>query len=129
MTQIRYQDKLNAISKKIIGLAFKVHNKLGPGFIERIYSEALALEFKNKEILFEQEKIIKVNYNGKEIGAQRIDFLIEKEIILEIKATESIGGIYMAQILSYLKALDRKLGLILNFGNTRINIKRIVNKF
>ncbi|MDD5004990.1 MAG: GxxExxY protein [Candidatus Omnitrophica bacterium] len=123
------KEELNAISQKVIGLAFDVHNELGPGFIERIYSEALALEFARNNVKFEKEKTIKIGYKGKELGEQRIDFLIEGEIILEIKAAESISKIHLAQILSYLKALNKKLGLILNFCNTKLEIKRVVNNF
>ena len=123
------REELNAVSQKIIGLAFKVHNKLGPGFIERIYSQALAFELERAGTKFEQEKTIRIHYEGKDLGEQRIDFFVEDELILEIKAIESIGKIHLAQTLSYLKASNKKLGLVLNFGNIKLGIKRVVHNF
>ncbi|MFZ3065840.1 MAG: GxxExxY protein [Nitrospirota bacterium] len=72
-------------------------------------------------------KTLKVKYKDKLLGEQRIDFIVEDEIILEIKSTKEIGNIHIAQILSYLKTLNKRLGLILNFGESKLGIKRVVN--
>ena len=121
--------ELNGLSNKIIGIAIEVHKELKAGFNEKIYQRALEEEFIKHNINFEREKVIRVEYKNKFIGEQRIDFLIESELILELKSIERIGNIHIAQILSYLKSLDKRLGLILNFGETKLGIKRVVNKF
>jgi GxxExxY protein len=120
-------ESLNKITQKIIGLAIEVHTKLGPGFIEKIYQEALAFEFDKNGLRYEKEKIITIEYKEKVLGEQRLDFLVEDSVILETKAIERIGDIHLAQVLSYLKATDKKLSLILNFANTRLEIKRVIN--
>jgi GxxExxY protein len=122
-------EEIDILSNRIIGLAINVHKQLGPGFVEKIYEKALSYEFKKHGITFIQQKVIRVKYEGIELGNQRIDFLIEGEVILEIKSASQIIEIYQDQILSYLKTSDKKLGLILNFGKKRLDIKRIVNKF
>ena len=90
-------EELNKITEKIIGIAFGIHKSLGTGFNEKIYAEALEEEFIRNGIKSEREKNIQVNYKGKFIGEQRIDFLISKEIIVELKTVESIGKIHLAQ--------------------------------
>ena len=122
-------DDLNALSKKIIGIAIEVHKELRPGFNEKVYHNALAVELKSKSIKFKKEEIIKARYKNQVVGEQRVDFIIEDELIVEIKSTESIGPLHIAQLLSYLKVLNKKLGLILNFAEQRLGIKRVVNNF
>ena len=119
-------EQINKLSNKVIGYAIKVHNALGPGFVEKIYSKALAYELEKDKIEFTQEKTIKVKYEGLLLGGHRLDFLIEDEIILEIKAVYEINNFHMAQTLSYLKATNKKLGLILNFSRSKLEIKRVV---
>jgi len=119
-------EELNRITERIIGLAIEVHKKLGPGFIEKIYQEALSLELDQSKISYEKEKFITINYKGRKLGEQRIDFLIENSIILEIKAIDKIGPIHIAQVISYLKAMDKRLGLILNFSEVKLGIKRVI---
>jgi GxxExxY protein len=123
------KEGLNELSNKVIGLAIKAHKALGPGFIERIYEKALAYEFTNENIRFANQAIIKVNYQNVHLGNQRIDFMVEEEIILELKSVSEINNIHMAQLLSYLKTSNKKLGLILNFAKVTLDIKRVVNKF
>jgi GxxExxY protein len=121
-------EELNRLSKKIIGIAIDVHKELGPGFSEKIYSRALEIELGGKGFSFIKEKEVKIVYNGTYLGNQRIDYLIEEELILELKATPEINSAHEAQILSYLKVGGKKLGLILNFGRPILEIKRLVNK-
>jgi len=123
------KEELNKLSERIIGLAFDVHNKLGPGFIEKIYEKALAYELGAHKINFENQALIKVEYGDIELGAQRIDFIVENKIIVELKSVSEISEIHMAQLISYLKTADKRLGLILNFATKRLEIKRLVNKF
>ncbi len=122
-------DDLNDLSNRIIGLAIAIHKKLGPGFQEKIYEEALLKEFGKAEIGFEKQKVIRVDYDGQSLGNQRIDLLVNGEVILEIKACARIIKIHRDQLISYLKTANKQLGLILNFGRSRLEIKRVVHDF
>ena len=119
------REQLNKLTEKIIGLAIKVHKKLGPGFVERIYEKALAYEFKKANINFREQVDIKVKYEDIELGYQRVDFIVE-EVIVELKSVSEISEIHEAQLLSYLKATNKKVGLILNFAKKKLDIKRMV---
>lgn len=123
------QDTLNKLSEKIIGFAFKIHQKLGPGFTEKIYEEAFVYELKKNKIDFIRQGLIKVKYDNIYLGEQRLDFIVENSIILELKSTSEIQDIHKDQLFSYLKTINKKLGLILNFAKNSLEIKRIVNKF
>jgi len=123
------RDKLDDLSHRIIGVAIDVHKKLGPGFQEKIYEEALLKEFQKSGIGYEKQKVVRVDYNGVNLGNQRIDLLVDGEIIVEIKACNKIIPLFRDQVISYLKTTDKRLGLILNFGRSKLEIKRVVNKF
>jgi GxxExxY protein len=124
-----WRDKLNDLSNRIIGIAIGIHKKLGPGFQEKIYKQALLKQFKNVGIGFEKQKVVRVDYNGITLGNQRIDLLVGGEVIVEIKACTQIIPLYRDQLISYLKTANKKLGLILNFGRSKPEIKRVVNNF
>jgi len=104
----------------------EVHSTLGPGLLESVYEEALAQELTIRGNPYEKQKEIALKYKGKEIGKHRIDFLIENEVIVELKAVETMAKIYEAQILTYLKAMDKRVGLFINFNVERLKdgIKR-----
>ncbi len=121
--------QLNELSSRIIGLAIRVHKTLGPGFVEKIYERALTEEFGKEKIRFRLQREIEVKYGEVNIGGQRLDIMIEDEIILELKAISELRGIHQAQMISYLKAANKRLGLILNFAKEKLEIKRIVNNF
>jgi len=121
-------DELNKLTNKIIGIAIDIHRALGPGFVEKIYQRAMYIDLKNNSILFEREKKAAVRFKNALLGYQNLDFIIENELVVEIKAVSKISEIHMAQVLSYLKATNKKLGLILNFANPKIEIKRVANK-
>ena len=116
------------ITEQIISCAIEVHSHLGPGLLESVYQEALAHEFAIRNITFEKEKEVSISYKDKEIGRHRIDFLVLDEVIVELKAAESINKIFEAQLLTYLKAMDKKVGLIINFNVSRLKdgIKRLI---
>jgi GxxExxY protein len=122
-------EELNDLSNRIIGIAIDIHKKLGPGFQEKIYEEALLTEFKKATIGFERQKVVRVDYEGQGLGNQRIDLILDGEVILEIKACTKIIQIHRDQVISYLKTADKKLGLILNFGRSKLEIKRVVHNF
>jgi len=118
--------QLDELSHCIIGIAIDIHKKLGPGFQEKIYEQALLKEFEKSGIQFEKQKVIRVEYNGASLGNQRVDLLVNGEIILEIKACSKIILLFRNQVISYLKTANKKLGLILNFGRSKLEIKRVV---
>lgn len=97
--------------------------------MEAIYDRALSKELANSKINFESQKEIGVKYKGSELGKQRIDFLIDSKVIIEVKAVTELNSIHTAQLLSYLKAADKRLGLLLNFAEPILKIKRVVNNF
>lgn len=119
---------LKDLNEKIISAAIEVHTKLGPGLLESLYEEALAYEFDLRNIKYERQKNINLIYKGKSIGDHRIDFLVENETILELKAVNQITDIFMAQVLTYLKAMNKRVGLLINFNVERLKygIERIV---
>jgi GxxExxY protein len=121
--------EIDALSNEMIGYAIKVHKSLGPGFAEKVYAEAIAHELKKNSIEFEKEKHIKIKYDDVLVGEHRLDFLVKNALILEIKAVFEINNFHMAQTLSYLKATNKSLGLILNFARTRLQIRRVVHNF
>lgn len=123
------RDGLDKLTEGIIGIAIKIHKKLGPGFVEKIYEKALAYEFEKEGIKFVEQKIIKVAYEGVELGLQRLDFLVEDEIIVDPKSVAQINEIHEAQMLSYLRTANKRVGLILNFAKKKLDIKRLVNNY
>ena len=120
----KYNDDL---TRKIISAAIEVHRELGPGFLESIYEEALCHEFKLQNIHFERQVPIDVFYKGQIIHGQRLDILVDKEVIVELKSLQNLPDVAIAQVLSYLKATRLKRALIINFGKKRLveGIKRI----
>ncbi len=119
---------LKGITERIISCAIEVHSILGPGLLESVYEDALAQEFTLRGIAYEKQKEISLKYKGKEIGKHRIDYLIENEVIVELKAVETMNKIYEAQILTYLRAMDKRVGLLINFNVERLKdgIKRLI---
>lgn len=120
MAGLRLESPLNAEQEqlvyRVIGAAIEVHRHLGPGFLEKIYESAMCHELTLQRILFETQVEIGVPYKGVHIGGQRLDLLVENQIILELKAVEKLTGVHEAQILSYLKATGHRIGLLINFN-------------
>ena len=122
-------EKIDKLSNRIIGLALEVHRNLGPGLLESAYQQCLAYEFNKNSIDFVSEHPIPVKYKEININCSyRADFIVEQCIILELKAVEKILPIHEAQLITYLKIADIKLGLILNFNVKYLKqgIKRII---
>ena len=114
----------------IRGAIFAVHHELGNGFLERVYQDALELEFQERGIPYEREKNIQVMYKGKPLGEPyRADFVCYGKIIVELKAVKTLEDTHYAQILHYLKATKMKLGILVNFHDIYIVLKRIVNTY
>ena len=115
-------------SYKIGGAIFAVHQALGCGFLERVYQDALEIEFKDRHIPYEREKKIQIMYKGKPLGEPyRADFVCYNKIIVELKALSELDGAHRAQVINYLKATKMKLGLLFNFGETSAKVERLLN--
>ncbi|MFH1231792.1 MAG: GxxExxY protein [Planctomycetota bacterium] len=117
----------NDLTFKIRRCLMNVYNKLGPGFREETYKKALIKEFTKNEISFNREEPIPIQYDGEIIDEYRADLIAFSKIILELKAVSEMHPMYEAQVLSYLKAANLKLGLLVNFGADKLLIKRLVN--
>ena len=110
----------------IIGAAMEVHGRLGPGFLESVYEEALAVEFRLKNIEFERQKELPVLYRDDIIKTFVCDFLVAGRVIVELKAIKALGEIEKVQLTSYLKASGIEIGLLLNFGSRSLDFKRMI---
>jgi GxxExxY protein len=109
--------QINEITDRVIGAAIDVHRALGPGLLESAYQTCFAIELHDRGIFFEQEVPLSVVYkSGKIHCAYRMDFLVEKQVVVELKAVEKLGDIHLAQMLTYLKLSGCKVGLIFNFN-------------
>ncbi|MBU4484837.1 GxxExxY protein [bacterium] len=120
---------LSEFTEKIIKCSIEVHSNLGPGLLEKLYEEALIHEFELQNISFERQKIIKFFYKNKEIGNHKLDCVVEDKVILELKAVDELNKIHKAQLLTYLRAMNKPVGLLINFNHERLKdgLKRIVN--
>jgi GxxExxY protein len=121
--------RLNEITEKIIGRAYRVINTLGAGFLEKVYENALAHEMRKAGLLVEQQKPIDVWYDGVIVGVYLSDLFVEALIPVELKAAKGIDDIHLSQVLNALKASKLSVRLLLNFGTPKLGIKRIVNNF
>ena len=108
---------LNDLSHRVLGLCLEVHRELGPGLLESAYEEALAYEFTQSGLTFERQKEMPLHYKGVSLNCgYRLDFLVEGELILELKAANGLSPIHYAQLLTYLRLERRSLGLLINFN-------------
>ena len=121
----------NEISKEIVDAALKVHRQLGPGLLESAYEECLSYELIQRNLLIERQKALPLIYEEVKLEAgYRVELLVESKVIIEIKSVETLNDVHLAQILTYLKLSDCKLGLLINFNVALIKqgIRRVVNK-
>ena len=128
MNIINDQYKYSELTSKIIGCAFTVHQTLKSGFQEVIYQRALAIEFDLAGISFHQEFEMQIYYKDIHIGTRRVDFLVEDAISLEIKATTKLDDIHLAQAINYLEIYNLEVGLLINFGESSLKFKRLINR-
>jgi len=115
------------ITFKIIGCAMKVHNTLGNGFQEVIYQRCLAIELRKAALEFEREKEQVIYYEGEEVGTRRADFIVEGNIMVELKALINLEDVHLAQAKNYVVAYDLPTGLLINFGATSLQYKKVFN--
>lgn len=122
----------NKLTEQIIGCAIKVHRSLGPGLLESAYQECLFYELKKAGLFVEKEKALPLVYEEVKLDCgYRIDLLVEKQIVVEIKSVEVLNDVHTAQVLTYLKLSNCKIGLLINFNVTQLTtrIKRLYNKY
>jgi GxxExxY protein len=117
----------NELSKRIIGCTFQVLNTLGPGFLEKVCENALAHELRKAGLTVAQQQGITVLYDGVVVGDCAFDLLVEQTIIIELKAIRALDNAHVAQCINYLKATGRRICLLLNFGESRLEIRRLAH--
>jgi GxxExxY protein len=115
------------LTGQIIGAAIDVHKELGPGFLEKIYENALKIELMARGLVFESQVAIPVRYKGQVVGNYVADLIVESVVLCELKAADALIDAHDAQLLNYLKATRYKVGLLLNFGQSKTQIKRLIN--
>jgi GxxExxY protein len=120
------QDRINLLSKRIIGCALSVLHGLGTGYLEKVYERALAHELRKGGLVVSQQHPMVVRYDGVVVGEYAVDLLVEQTILVELKVARAIDEIHLAQCLNNLKGTGLQLCLLLNFGKPRLEIKRIV---
>jgi len=118
---------LDEITYKINGCAMKVHNTLGNGFQEVIYQRCLSIELRDAGLEFEREKEQPIFYNGINVGTRRADFVVEEDVIVEIKAVINQEDVHLAQAKNYVVAYNKQVGLLINFGAKSLQFKKVFN--
>ena len=114
------------LTEKILSAAFKVHNTLGPGYLESIYQNAMVIELRSFGLKCDIEKLVEIFYNNDKVGEHRLDLVIDDKVIVELKAVSEFHPVHKAQIISYLKATRLKIALLLNFGTEKVEYKRFI---
>lgn len=127
LTQMNEEEQ-DKITHKIIGSAMEVHNALGNGFQEVIYQRCLSIELSLNDLSHQREVEMPIFYKGNDVGVRRVDFLVEGEISVEIKAIVNLEDVHLAQSLNYLEAYHLQTGLLINFGAKSLQFKRVYNK-
>jgi GxxExxY protein len=127
------RDRLNTVTDQIIGAAIAVHRALGPGLLESAYEACLGYELKKRGLTIEQQKPLPVVYDNVQIDcAYRLDFVVDRDVIVEVKSVKRITDVHVAQLLSYLRLLNKRVGLLINFNVKWLvdqGIRRVVNGF
>ncbi len=126
------QENLNKLANQIVDACITVHKEMGPGLLESVYEKCLIKEFELRDIVAESQVVLPLYYKGKRLSNSfRIDILVEKEIIIELKSVTMLLAVHQAQIISYLKLADKRLGFLINFNVDLMKngMKRFVNNF
>lgn len=120
--------QLDDLARVVVDAAIEVHRELGPGFVESVYEEALAVELRMRAIGFERQRSVSVSYKGHPVGEGRVDLLVGRALIVELKAVEKLLPVHKAQVISYLKASGSTLALLINFNERLLKdgIQRVV---
>ena len=118
-------EEINDLIYRVIGAMIEVHKELGPGFLEKVYRRALEVELARQKIPFQSEKEVVVHYKGTVVGDHRLDFFIADELVVELKTVEQLGKKHYAQVRSYLKAVKKPVGLLVNFSDFQLDPRRV----
>jgi len=113
------------VTQRIIACVAEVHQTLGPGFLESVYRNALLLRLRKAELLVEPEREVLVRYLGQEVGRHRLDLVVEDAVVLELKAVTDLAAVHYEQVRSYLRASGLEVGLLVNFGRERWDVRRV----
>ncbi len=113
------------LTDKIISACINVHKELGPGFLESIYHNVLKIELERQKLAFESEKEVEVRYCDIEIGIHKIDLFVESQIVVELKTVEDLNKKCYAQVRSYIKALNKEVGLLINFADFTLDVRMV----
>src|SRR2546422_4836117 len=117
MVQEELDPSLNQLTEQVIGALIAVHEELGPGLPEHIYEKAVCVEFRNRDIPFECQVVVPVNYRGAPIGEMRLDLIVAGKLVVELKSVDSLVPLHKAQVISYLRVTRMQLGLLVNFNS------------
>jgi len=126
MADEELRNRINDTAEKVIGCAFTVSNTLGIGFLEKVYENALAHELRKAGLSVQQQLAITVHYDGAVVGTYDADLLVEGCLLVELKVAKAFDSTHMAQCINYLRATGKKMCLLLNFGQSRMDFKRVV---
>jgi len=114
-----------ALTEVILGCVIRVHQALGPGFVEKIYRRAVVIELQKHGLFVEVEKRVRICYDGQIVGMHVLDVVVEGQIILELKTVDALSKAHYAQVRSYLKATGLETGLLINFSGARADYRRV----
>ena len=114
------------LTQQILGAAFKVQNTLGAGFLEKVYENSLAVELRKQGLVVETQKTFPVRYEGVAVGDYQADMVVSGKVVVECKAVANLDAVHEAQLMNYLKASGIKVGLLINFGRSKVQYRRFV---
>ncbi len=123
---VKEEYPLSELTGKIIGCALEVHKILGNGFQEVIYQRALAIEMKQQGLSFSREHVMDIYYKDNHVGRRRVDFFVENQVMVELKARKNLDDADLAQAINYLEAYGLKIGLLINFGDISLRFHRVM---
>ena len=120
-------ENLNHLTESVIGAAIEIHRALGPGLLESVYERAIGIELSERGIPFKTQVQVPIVYKGQSAGDLRLDLLVDRRLVVELKAIDALAALHQAQVLSYLRATNLTLGLLINFNVTQLvrGIKRL----
>ena len=118
----------DALTEKIIGCAIEVHRHLGAGLLEHTYEAAMCLEMDQRGIAYERQATFSINYKGTPLGDHRVDLIVEKAVVVELKSVERLDPVFTSQVLTYLRCTRLRVGLLINFNGSvlRTGIRRFI---
>jgi GxxExxY protein len=114
------------LTEKILGAAFNVQNKLGAGFLEKVYENSLSIELRKYGLVVESQRAFPVRYEGAIVGDYLADLVVSEKVVVECKAVSSLDTVHEAQLMNYLKASGLRVGLLINFARPKLQYRRLV---